>query len=67
MTDENKARIGTRCKVMFEGKEHIATITDVVQSVRSTEHIILHCLELNDGTKLGRSKVEYIEEYEKPK
>ena len=60
MTDENKALIGRQCFVHFEGKRQIAEIIDVVETVKSTNEIILYCLRLKDSTRLGREKVELI-------
>ena len=58
MTDENKALIGRQCYVEFEGKRQIADILDIVETVKSTNEIILYCLRLKDGTRLGREKVD---------
>ena len=60
MTDENKSLIGRQCYVEYQGERQIADILDVVETVKSTNEIILHCLRLKDGTRLGREKVELI-------
>ena len=57
MTDENKAIIGRQCFVEFEGERQIAEIVDVVESLTNTK-IILYCLRLKKGKKIGRNKVE---------
>ena len=60
MTAENKSLIGRQCYVEFEGERQIADILDVVETCKSTNEIILYCLRLKDGTRLGRRKVELI-------
>ena len=62
MTDENKALIGKQCFVKFEGKRHSAEIVDVVQTVKATNEIILYCLRLSNGERIGarQSEVELI-------
>ena len=63
MKAENEALKGRQCYVVFEGNRQRGKITDVVESIRKPYDIILYCITLKDGTKLGREKVELIEEY----
>ena len=58
MTDENKALIGKECFVEFKGERQFAEIVDVVEAAGDTNQIILYCLRLTNGKRIGRSKVE---------
>ena len=66
MTDENKALIGRQCFVEFEGERQIAEIVDVVETVKSTNEIILYCLKLRKRSSpthhydIGTREVELI-------
>ena len=47
------AYIGKKCVVEFEGKERAGKITDLVRSLQNTQHVILFCIRLDNGTRIG--------------
>ena len=54
MTDENKALIGRRCAVEYDGNREHGTIVGVVESVKISAEIILYKVELDIETWVNR-------------